>query len=137
MVHCASGRDALGQGGAAVKSREELRVLWIAALRSGDFKQGQHALKPDDGGYCCLGVLCEVAGIMDKNGIASYDGAENPIYLPPFFAQHMGMNPTGTSNIRIGEDDRNDSLANMNDRRKVTFTQIADLLETGEYWHEE
>lgn len=30
---------------------------WIAALRSGKYKQGYKALKDDTGGYCCLGVL--------------------------------------------------------------------------------
>lgn len=29
---------------------------WDAALRSGEYKQGQHALE-NDGKFCCLGVL--------------------------------------------------------------------------------
>lgn len=37
---------------------------WVDALRSGDFKQveGKLAKQTDGGtGYCCLGVLCEIA----------------------------------------------------------------------------
>lgn len=44
------------------------REKWVAALRSGEFKQAREALMNnayEDGdyvgiGYCCLGVLCEV-----------------------------------------------------------------------------
>ena len=46
-----------------MKSRE-LRDEWVAALRSGDYPQGQGALKTADG-YCCLGVLCD---IVDPKG---------------------------------------------------------------------
>lgn len=41
----------------------ELKAKWIAALRSGEYRQGRHALRKADGSYCCLGVLCEVAGV--------------------------------------------------------------------------
>jgi hypothetical protein len=34
--------------------------LWIAALESGDYEQSRGTLK-NKTGYCCLGVLCEVA----------------------------------------------------------------------------
>lgn len=40
----------------------ELKAKWIAALRSGEYKQGRGKLKRNDL-YCCLGVLCEVADI--------------------------------------------------------------------------
>jgi len=35
---------------------------WTAALRSGDYEQCQDVLN-DGGGFCCLGVLCEIAGL--------------------------------------------------------------------------
>jgi len=34
---------------------------WTAALRSGEYKQGQGMLRNDGGDYCCLGVLCDLA----------------------------------------------------------------------------
>lgn len=36
-----------------------LKSKWVAALRSGDFKQGSGWLEKD-GCYCCLGVLCAI-----------------------------------------------------------------------------
>lgn len=41
----------------------QLKTKWIAALRSGEFEQAQgelHDARNDS--YCCLGVLCKVAG---------------------------------------------------------------------------
>jgi len=41
----------------------QLKAKWIAALRSGEFKQAQgelHDARNDS--YCCLGVLCKVVG---------------------------------------------------------------------------
>lgn len=48
----------------------EIKALWLEALRSGEYEQGEGWLKqmPDDGPaeYCCLGVLCDLA---EKAGI--------------------------------------------------------------------
>ena len=43
--------------------------LWVDALRSGDYKQGQGALKIN-GTYCCLGVASDV---LDLPGFKSRD----------------------------------------------------------------
>lgn len=42
---------------------KKLKERWIAALRSGEFKQGRAALFKD-GKYCCLGVLAVQAGAV-------------------------------------------------------------------------
>ena len=39
---------------------KEIKDKWIAALRSGEYKQAKHVMFDkviDGGGYCCLGVL--------------------------------------------------------------------------------
>jgi hypothetical protein len=36
------------------------KKMWIDALLSGEYKQGRGALKYKNG-YCCYGVLCDVA----------------------------------------------------------------------------
>lgn len=42
----------------------ELVQKWVAALRSGEYKQGRGRLhQAKDNSFCCLGVLCEVAGV--------------------------------------------------------------------------
>lgn len=35
---------------------------WVEALRSGKYTQAQHGLHPESGGYCCLGVACDLYG---------------------------------------------------------------------------
>lgn len=42
--------------------REELKQKWVAALRSGDYKQTTGVLKRPSG-FCCLGVLLDVSEI--------------------------------------------------------------------------
>lgn len=40
----------------------EIKAEWLAALRSGEFKQAQGVLQVrDTNAYCCLGVLCRIA----------------------------------------------------------------------------
>lgn len=42
-----------------VKLPAPFKAEWLAALRSGDYKQGQNYLKTRDG-MCCLGVACDI-----------------------------------------------------------------------------
>ncbi len=124
--------------------KEELRATWIAALRSGDYKQTDGSLC-SDGKYCCLGVLCDVSGLgkwddedyrVEINGI----GFSAAFELPNPIRQAAGLNTEcgefeATDQIRekypnIPFDDLGfSSLANLNDSKKWTFDQIADFLE--------
>ena len=54
------------------------RKAWVEALRSGKFRQTRQQLKSRNGAYCCLGVLCEVAGLPSiyKDGEYVYADAE-------------------------------------------------------------
>jgi len=53
---------------------------WVAALRSGEFKQGRGKLcNMTDNTFCCLGVACIVAGIGPK-GINGYTIAKTAKY---------------------------------------------------------
>ncbi len=65
----------------------DLVEQWIAALESGEYEQGAGQLA-QDGYFCCLGVLCEVADVeyngsragvtaevMDLAGLASPHGS--------------------------------------------------------------
>ncbi len=53
------------------KMNPEITAKWVAALRSGEYVQAKKQLRvtivssdaEDRFSYCCLGVLCEVAGI--------------------------------------------------------------------------
>lgn len=87
---------------------------WVAALRSGDYKQGTHYLiqKNEIGEleYCCLGVLGEVAedSLDDLRD-------EGEILKVPWFEHHIGLSQT--------------TLTGMNDTDGKTFTEIADYIE--------
>jgi|HubBroStandDraft_2_1064218.scaffolds.fasta_scaffold00003_8 hypothetical protein len=56
-----------------------LKAKWTATLRSGEYVQGTGCLRTSAGHYCCLGVLCVVAGFkMDEEGynVIDADGRE-------------------------------------------------------------
>jgi hypothetical protein len=103
--------------------------MWIKALLSGEYKQGRHALL-EDGRYCCLGVLCELAKqdgvrVSKKPGRGSdtrvaFGGRYG--YLPAAVVQWSGL-PNGTGSI--GADL---SLADCNDTGQ-SFKRIADIIE--------
>ena len=98
----------------------EFKKKWVAALRSGEYKQGMGLLKGEDwnGGpfsYCCLGVACEVAGCKNIDG--------------PFIRKGAGIRGiTKLPKILIGDDGLPDKLAKMNDFGK-SFKQIANWIE--------
>ena len=46
--------------------KQSVKKKWIAALRSGKYKQGDSALHKGEK-YCCLGVLAEVLGAEWKD----------------------------------------------------------------------
>jgi len=47
----------------------EVKAEWLAALRSGEYEQGQDALR-HNGKFCCLGVLCDLAA---KHGVGRWE----------------------------------------------------------------
>jgi len=47
---------------------------WLAALRSGDYEQGNGYLRTSADEFCCLGVLCDLA---HKAGVVSCEVSED------------------------------------------------------------
>lgn len=102
----------------------EIKINWLKALRSGQFKQGKKQLKVDTvrgSNYCCLGVLCEIQKVEQiKYGtnvyfiFNNYQAKEFP--LSSFL--HQCEIPFQTASC----------LADMNDRDH-TFESIADYIE--------
>lgn len=43
-----------------MKMNPEIKAKWVAALRSGEYKQGRSNLRSEDESFCCLGVLCDL-----------------------------------------------------------------------------
>lgn len=87
---------------------------WIAALRSGEYKQGHRVLK-SSAGYCCLGVACVVAGRAIRD-------AEE--FLPEPIIKYYGLkNKRGIYAFSSRD------LVNDNDSRNHSFKQIALTIE--------
>lgn len=106
----------------------ELKAEWIAALRSGDYKQGKSFLKNDDGTFCCLGVLCDIMepdafafSEVDDDGFG-YD-LTHPMADSTLEFIHGDFDGQTGLNFFMQED-----LATKNDNGK-TFVEIAAYIE--------
>ena len=107
--------------------KPEIKDKWVAALRSGRYKQTNHVLQ-SEGGFCCLGVLCDLHS--KATGIAWEAGEVRPkdmsylgsaCFLPRRVVvwadvDHAGSLPSGLS------------LAVFNDEG-VPFSIIANIIE--------
>lgn len=132
-----------------IEERRRIFKEWIAALRSGKYKQGRAKLKQRDVAgeqtYCCLGVLCEVAGLEeapDKDcpwTSFKYKDSFSVGGLPTTFAKAIGMGTLGDAfdgpEFLDGGSARDvpgkEPLFRLNDREvdRLNFEQIADRLE--------
>lgn len=122
--------------------------MWVAALRSGEFKQAQGGLKSSEG-YCCLGVLCELhrretvagewsgdASLWLTYGSRPDDPDGNAYGLPKIVQKWAGLE---TGDPRLGSRDEDDegggglpdtlTASGCNDDVCETFKQIADRIE--------
>jgi hypothetical protein len=110
---------------------EAHRKDWLAALRSGKYKQGKIRLRYGDN-YCCLGIACEVAGmepiisgIVDDEPIYSYEG--RTFFLMEKVMKYYGFKTSCGGFIDAGN--CNQSLSLYNDDGGYNFVQIAQIAE--------
>lgn len=115
----------------------------VYALRSGDYEQTTKALHRVDplgigkDGYCCLGVACAIAakagivyrvekGQYGSKTIVRYD--DKGAFLPKSVMEWLNFStPAGDYTDTEGN---NQYLGGDNDIRKLTFHQIADIIES-------
>jgi len=117
-------------------ANRDVIAAWVAALRSGDYRQGRGGLRGEDAAgprYCCLGVLCELsvdAGIAqragnlygvrrDDEGYVQFQGA----YLPTGVTAWAGL-PGGDPVLHDGR-----TASTLNDVEHWSFADVADALE--------
>ena len=100
---------------------------WISALRSGEYRQSERALRTGDG-YCCLGVACD---LFDTNGWRSTDGGNwcyeaaserSVVNLPPRVRDAYALASME------GKYQERRSLMHLNDTGHP-FGEIADFIE--------
>lgn len=121
------------------KLNPEFKVRWLAALRSGEYKQGKDYLRKNDS-FCCLGVACN---LIDPNnwvappqsittGVLAY-GAPSCYSVPTNDADINVMFEDGKyysyDNECDADYDAFDFLASMNDAGEDDFNSIADWIE--------
>lgn len=131
--------DACNTTPAPTKLDPAIKADWVSALRSGEYSQAQGALQKG-GGFCCLGVLCEVAikaGVDVRIGKAcecdadDCDGIsvtynDSDAYPPDVVQVWAGMNSMDP--MVVDNEGAARSLSGLNDGGS-TFTEIADLIE--------
>jgi len=113
---------------------QEIKELWIKALRSGKYKQTTGKLKSIESAYCCLGVLCDI--YIEKTGIGKWK--ENTHHNSfDFDDNNCNIEGLLPKNVMLwAELDRNDPIlkngryiSHINDRGS-TFEEISNLIET-------
>lgn len=119
--------------------KKSVAMKWVEALRSGKYKQGKATrLKDNKGGFCCLGVLCEISGqgSFRKNiDDEFYFGtAENTGGLSSKVKKWAGINSDlGVSKdgeIKLYElNDRGINHPETGKRERLTFDEIADIIQ--------
>lgn len=115
----------------ANKLKPEIKKKWVAALRSGEYKQARRLLH-GGGGYCCLGVLCEVMAkdtgldfgeFADENEeMPNHELIDTVFDCETLESHTWAVTPPGEGKVPT-------SLAMLNDSDGFTFDQIADLIE--------
>jgi hypothetical protein len=118
------------------KTQDEAIDLWLEALESGDYKQTRDVLHDDDGGYCCLGVACDLyekhEGPLDKK----WRGGISVALSKRFTTDDEGSGAEVVKSwLGLVDDeggcatlpDEKNSLAEMNDE-KFDFLAIAEAI---------
>jgi hypothetical protein len=106
----------------------ELKAEWVAALRGGEYEQGQGCLHSEDGAKCCLGVLCDVMGKKWKKElfgwkkvVAGYKGG-NYKFPPRGVTKEAGLSESDCEQLTR----RNDGLCGFHQH---SFPEMADYIE--------
>lgn len=119
-----------------IQMTREDRDEWVAALRSGKYKQGRKRLmQTGTGEACCLGVLCDLytaKGLLGKEAVGNqvrFFDPKNPtdgsaVGLPMLLMKRFKT----TSFVLLPKVDKYSQLSRINDRG-IPFSVIANVIE--------
>lgn len=109
---------------------------WVAALRSGEYKQTTEVLynKTEDA-YCCLGVACMVyeqeTGNMLTKDLEVEQGFDESLRAFPEVQEWLGLNGEEGYFNQIERGKRYaKTLTTLNDSEGYSFEDIADVIES-------
>jgi hypothetical protein len=115
----------------------DIRNKWLAALRSGNYKKGKLRLRDSSNRFCVLGVLCDVVD-PDRWALPAPRTPPYPWYsfglgfdanLPPDVIEIAGLRSKNAHLIGAPIDFVYSNLSAVNDRMKLTFEEMADIIE--------
>lgn len=110
-----------------------IQTKWLEALESGNYQQGNGYLKRN-GRYCCLGVLCEIAGLkesIEEGGATCFSADElssSSTYVPEAVVPAFGLrNPAGAlhNEVAVEFNSALGTLASLNDHTSLSFAELA------------
>lgn len=109
---------------------------WLAALRSGKYKQTTGALYDStNDGFCCLGVLCHIEGADKEDLRFSGQPADVGMFTDALLSYHemtteqANKYSTESFSFSVKYKRKLTPLSVLNDERKLTFKQIANIIE--------
>ena len=106
----------------SVKMNPQVKAKWVAALRSGEYKQGRRQLRTKNNRFCCLGVLCNIHA-QEHPRIAAEQKS------PTLYMGVCGTLPAEVVEWAVMPAYIEGQLVDMNDLSKMNFKQIADWVE--------
>lgn len=115
--------------------KKEIAMQWVAALRSGEYRQGAGQLRTAHDTFCCLGVLCNLHAQAHPEIAAKQDAPKaymgNTAVLPTHvrdWAELVHWDPRVPGCTAMASPV---ALSHLNDTG-ATFNEIADLIE--QHW---
>jgi len=113
--------------------KTDIQDRWTTALRSGKYSQARGKLIRD-GGFCCLGVLCDLHSIETGTPWIGTAYRLNNSSLPPEVMEWAGLKPNDPNvHVMYRQGDyqglEETTLTTLNDDNELNFDQIANIIE--------
>lgn len=130
-----------------IKLKSEVKDPFVKALTSGEYPQGRLQLRTNDGRYCCIGVLTDLAAkagvvVWDDNlecgsarfrfGIIGENGYKETCVMPKAVAEWaFEKAPDARGDVPFIDENgvQVDTMMAMNDTQDAGFVEIAAKVE--------